>query len=289
LRVVALGKNLFACGPFTIEIWPNTGNANGFPFSYLDTIPRGLIGPDAIAGFENGWSNEILFVGDDGVVYRLNGYTPQPISNASVAGDIEALEDKSSLKATIYTHRGHAIWALSCDAWTWCYDLSTGEWFERASHGYDRWRGAVCVKCFDRWVVGDEYTGKFGLIDPDEPYEFDEPLTATIISATLSGFPVRAIPSRLVLDIMAGVGEATGPDPIGINPQCSISWSRDGGVSFGSPVLRELGRQGKYTKVVAVNRLGMASAKGIQIRVDVSDPVHFSLFSGDLQVQAGTS
>lgn len=288
LRVVAIGKNLLACGSQTIEIWPNTGNPTGFPFSYLDTIPRGVAGPDAIAGFENEWSNTIIFAGNDGVVYRLNGYSPEPISNASVATDIGKLteSERAALVALVYSHRGHSIWALKSPYWTWCFDLSTGEWFERKSHGRETWRSAASVACFGGWVVGDETTGKFGLIDQDERYEFDDPLRARVVSSTMSGFPVRAIPSRLVLDIMAGVGEATGIDPIGVNPQCSISWSKDGGATFGSPVLREMGRQGQYKKVVAVNRLGMASTKGIQIAVDVSDPVDFTLFSGDLQVEA---
>jgi hypothetical protein len=283
-RVIGLGRNVYAFGPYTVEIWVNSGNATGFPFSYLDTIPRGLAGPDAVAGHENGWSSTLIFVGDDGVVYRLSGDGISPVSNASVAGDIEALADRSTLTACVYVDRGHAIWALSCDDWTWCYDLSTGEWFERASHGRKRWRAAATVKCFDRWIVGDEYTGKFGFISSGEHFEFDDPLTATVISATMSGFPSRAILSRLMLDIMAGTGEAVGIEPGGINPQCSISFSKDGGVTFGSPVLREMGRQGKYKRVVSVNRVGLVSTKGFQARVDVSDPVDFSLFGGDVQV-----
>ena len=289
LRVVAQGKNTFAMGSQTIEIWVNSGNANGFPFSYLDTTPRGLAGADAVAGFENEWSNTIIFAGNDGVVYKLNGYVAEPISSPPVSKALERLADKSTLKAVVYAHEGHSIWALSCADWTWCYDLSTGSWFERKSHGTNVWRASASVKCFGKWVIGDSATGKFGVIDPDYHFEFGDPLVAKSVSATMSGFPVRAVPSRLVLDIMAGTGQADGPDPIATNPQCSISWSKDGGVTFSSPVLREMGRQGQYKKVVAVNRLGMASAKGIQICVEVSDPVAFSLFGGDLQVQPGTS
>lgn len=284
-RVIPIGKNLLACGPFTIEIWPIAGNPVGFPFSYLDTIPRGLAGPDAVAGWENGWSNTIIFAADDGQVYKLAGDAPTPISNSSVSTAIEAVEDKSTLKAIVYTHEGHAIWALSSPDWTWCYDLSTGSWFERKSYGQDRWRGASAVKCFGAWVIGDSETGKFGIIDPEYHYEFGDPLGATVISATMSGFPSRASMSRLDLDIMAGVGVAPGADPIETAPQASISWSRDGGVTFGSPVLRELGAQGKYKQGVRVNRLGTASAKGSQIKVEVSDPVRFSLFSGQLTVE----
>lgn len=286
LRVIALGKNLYACGPQTIEIWPNAGNATGFPFSYLDTIPRGIAGPDAIAGFENDWSNAIIFAGSDNVVYRINGNIAEPISNPSVSKDLERLSDKNSLKAVVYGHEGHAIWALSCDDWTWCYDIATGSWFERASYDRNNWRASAAVKCFGAWVIGDDQTGKFGIIDSEYGYEFGDPLIFEAVSSTMSGFPSRASMPRLDLDVMPGVGVATGSDPIETSPLVSVSWSRDGGATFGSPVVREIGAQGKYDQGIRVNRLGTASAKGAQIKVICSDPRPVSLFGGQLVVEA---
>lgn len=285
-RVVAIGKNLLACGPSTIEVWPNTGNATGFPFSYLDTVPRGLANAEAIAGFENDFGNIIVFAGSNNVVYKLDGLTPVPISSPSVSKALERITDRTSLRACVYSHEGHDIWALSSDEWTWCFDLSTESWFERESYDSTRWRASCSVKSFNSWVVGDNETGKFGVIDQDEAFEFGSPLTATVISATMSGFPARAAMTRLDLDIMSGTGTASGTDPIQVDPQASVSWSRDGGVTFGSPVLRAMGKQGEYNRQVRVNRLGTATAKGAQIKVSVSDPVPFSLFSGELTVEA---
>jgi hypothetical protein len=286
LRVIALGSNLYACGPQTIEIWRNAGNPNAFPFSYLDTIPRGIAGADAVAGFENDWSNSIVFAGSDNVAYRINGNIADPISSPSVSYDLERLANKNALRAVVYGHEGQAVWALSCNDWTWCYDIASGSWFERASYGRDSWRVSATVKCFGSWVVGDDHTGKFGVIDPDYGYEFGDPLALYVSSSTMSGFPSRASMSRLDLDIMSGVGIATGSDPIETAPVASISWSRDGGVTFGSPVVREIGAQGRYKQGVRVNRLGTASAKGASVRVQCSDPRPFSLFGGQLQVEA---
>ena len=285
-RVIALGKNLYACGPQTIEIWPNTGNATGFPFSYLGTIPRGIAGPDAIAGWENDWSNALIFAGSDNVVYRINGNIPEPISSPSVSKDLERLADKSTLRAIVYEHEGHSVWCLSCADWTWCYDIASGSWFERRSYGAYTWRASATVKCFGKWVIGDGSTGKFGVIDPDHGYEFGDALTMDATSSTISGFRSRFSMPRLDLDIMAGVGIATGADPIETNPVVSISRSIDGGVTFGNPWVREIGAQGEYRKSVNVKRLGTASAKGAQIKVQCSDPRPVSLFGGQLQVEA---
>ena len=284
LRVIPLGSNLYACGPQTIEIWRNTGNAVGFPFSYLDTIPRGIPSADAIAGFENDWSNIVIFAGSDNIIYRINQAVAEPISSVSVSKSLEALADKTTLKAIVYSYQGHSIWALISSEWTWCYDLSTGSWTERASYGRVNWRAAMSTKCFGSWVIGDDETGQFGFIDPTYGYEFGAPLTATVICPTMSGFPSRAAMSRLDLDILAGVGVASGADPIETDPQVSVSWSIDGGVSFGSPITRPIGMQGEYRRGVRINRLGTASAKGLQIKIDISDPAPFSFFGGDIMI-----
>lgn len=280
---VTIGNDLLAFGSQTTEVWrvdPN--NVNGFPFSFLDTIPRGVVGGRAVAGFEDGWSNAIIFVGDDNVVYRLSGYTPQPISTPPVARMIEKLADRSLIECSVYMHEGHPIWCMSSPEWTWCFDLSTNEWHERKSQGLERWRGSATVKAFDQWIVGDLASGTFSAIDPEYFYEAGNPLTATIISSTATGFPNRSVVPRLELDIMSGVGLETDVEPIGTNPQVSISISRDGGASFGTPVLRPIGRQGRYRQAVRVNRLGLASAKGYQFRLNYSDPRPFTLFGGDL-------
>lgn len=284
LRVVALGSNLYACGPQTIEIWRNTGNPTAFPFSYLDTIPRGLASADAIAGFENDWSNVIIFAGSDNVVYRINGPSAEPISNPSVCKDLERLTDKSGLRALVYSHEGHSVWCLSCADWTWCYDVSTGAWFERQSYGLSSFRASASVKCFGAWIMGDGLTGKFGLVDPDYGFEFGDPLALRVTSSTMSGFPSRAAMTRLDLDIMAGVGSAAGSDPIETAPRVRMSVSRDGGATFGNFREAEIGRQGKYRQGARFNRLGTASAKGAQIQLDYSDPPPFTLFSGNLAV-----
>lgn len=279
----AIGSDILAFGSQTFEIWridPN--NVNGFPFSFLDTIPRGLIGQDAIAGWEDGWTTTIMFVGDDGVPYMLQGYKPVPLAHPPVVKAIERLEDRTTIQAMVYTFEGHPIWCISSDDWTWCYDLATGEWHERASEGSDRWRGSGSLKAFDRWLVGDNTTGKLFFVDPDYHREGDDPLTFRVVSATVSGFPARAALPGLQIDMLAGVGEADGEDPIETDPTCWVSVSHDGGVTWMPPVFRELGQQGRYQQPIRVNRLGLASTHGVQVSISVSDPVPVSLFAAEL-------
>jgi hypothetical protein len=282
LRVVNYRDDILAMGTTSTEIWRNTANATGFVYSKVDTIEVGLATADAVSGHEPGFSDYgPRWLGDDGVVYTLDGYQKRRISTHAIEREIVAVVDKTKFEALSYIHNGHPCWALSCDEWTWEHDITTGVWYERQSHQTARWRVRATCRAFNRWIAGDATTGQLYEIDALTKTEGASPLVATIISATMSPFPTRARWKQLDLDIMAGVGLATGADPITTAPRVAVSWSLDGGVAFGNPLQREIGRQGKYTEEIKINNLGIASNRGVQARIDISDPVDFTLFGGD--------
>jgi len=70
-----------------------------------------------------------------------------------------------------------------------------------------------------------------------------------------------------------------------VNPQVEISWSDNGGRTFGNPVLRDLGRQGRDT-LVTVSRCGLTGPKGRQWKLRVADPVEVALYGGAVDVEA---
>ena len=79
-RGIPLGNGqLLLCGSTTMEVWGGL-NDTGYPFSYVSTIARGIVGIDAIAGHQDGFGKGIFFVGDDYKVSTLDGYTAMPIS-----------------------------------------------------------------------------------------------------------------------------------------------------------------------------------------------------------------
>lgn len=91
-RAVPFGE-LYLLGSNTIEIWQNTANPVGFPFSRVTVIPRGIIGRFALTGWEPGFGRGLFFVGDDRKVYTLNGYQPVAISTPDVERAISAFLD----------------------------------------------------------------------------------------------------------------------------------------------------------------------------------------------------
>lgn len=70
------------------------------------------------------------------------------------------------------------------------------------------------------------------------------------------------------------VTDATAPQGA-TAPACAISCSKDGGVNYDVPSIRQIGPQGKsrYTRVSVKNR-GQAGPQGVRWRLDITDPVY---------------
>src|SRR5262245_40435156 len=64
VRGVAHGGRAFFFVQQSLEIWTNVGSSP-FPFQRAAVVPFGLIGPDAVAGWEDGFGSGLLWVADD--------------------------------------------------------------------------------------------------------------------------------------------------------------------------------------------------------------------------------
>jgi hypothetical protein len=285
-RVIPWNGQLLICSAGSIEVWAGQPvNATGFPFNRVAVIQRGIAGQGAISGWEDGFGKGLLFVGDDNGVHQLNGYTPEKVSPPDLDRLIEAVSDKGDLDASVYIVGGQPIWALSCDDWTWEFNLATRKWNERRSYGLDRWRGSRSFYAFGKWLCGDTESGNIGQIDRNTHTEFDQPLIAEVRSAPVHAFPRRIRCARADFDFSPGVGIVTGVDPNETDPSVEISYSDDGGYSFTNPRIRKLGRQGKPQTRISVFNNGMTGAQGRVWRVRMSDGRHFGLMAADMSAE----
>lgn len=72
-----------------------------------------------------------------------------------------------------------------------------------------------------------------------------------------------------------GIATDISSPPGAVNPQCAISCSKDGGVSFDVPSIRDLGPQAKTKRSRAsVKNRGQSGPMGVRWRIDVTDPVY---------------
>jgi hypothetical protein len=279
-RLVPFNGEMLAMGPFSIGVYRNASNATGHPYSLGDVIGKGLASKFAVAGFQDGFVDQLLWVGDDNVVYHLQGYSPTPVSTPDVVRSIAAVEDKDDLDAIVYMNGAHAIWALSGPSFTWEHNLSTGQWNERKSHGSSRWQAQCSIQHQGLWLVGRRDTGRLYRISDGAYTEDGDPLVMELWSVPAAAFPNRIAFPRADFDWMVGQGEAEGEDPIETDPQVSISWSDDGGATWSTPLLRDLGGEGKTRTRISLLRTGLSGPHGRQWKQVVSDPVYAGLLAG---------
>lgn len=281
-RCIPFRRDILLMGADTTEFWSNVGNATGYPYSRGPVITHGLISADAVAGWEPGFPGPLVWVGGDSVVYRLDGYSPVAISTAHHSRMIEAVADKTDLKASVHIAAGHPFWVLRAPEWTMVYDIGTGEWHERRSIGLDTWRMVGGINAFGEWLVFDTTNGgDVYRIDERSQFEAAGPLVFDIISTQQHNFPGRTAVDRASFDFVTGVGKDRGISPIQTEPKVSISWSDNGGRTFGNPLVRSLGTQGEIVSI-DVWRTGLTGPQGRQWRLQISDPVHAALLGGSM-------
>jgi hypothetical protein len=190
--------------------------------------------------------------------------------------------DKTTLEMSSYISRGHGMIELSCPAWTWVLNTSTGWWHEKKKYLGLRSRVAGSVYAFSKWLTGDTDSGNMVEITNSSYVDIANPITTEVWSKPIQNFPARIQVPSIWIDISTGVGIATGSDPIATDPDIEIDWSDDGGQTFSTSRLRKIGRQAEGKTRVRVNQCGRSGSQGRIIRVKQSSPVHFGLTGGQM-------
>jgi hypothetical protein len=283
-RPVPYNGQLLLCGTNSIEVWGTPVNPTGYLLSYVSTIPRGVVGINAIAGHDDGFGKGIFFVGDDFKVSTLSGYTPTPISTPDVDLQIEREPDKSLITVSVYVAQGHGMVVVQGPAWCWEYDTTLQSWHERESHLQQYWRGLFPLWAFGVWICGDKKSGNLAVIDGNTPSEFGDPLLITIETGPLPAFPFKTRINGIELYLTKGVGMATGADPLQTDPDISISISRDGGQTWSNPRVVKIGKQALTDQRVRAAIWGQAQNQGVRWRFRESAPLPFAFMGADMQV-----
>jgi len=286
-RGLPFNGQYYVWGPSFGAVYSDTANATGFPFTRSYVIQRGLLGPYAVAGHEDGFGTALIWVADDNSVVMGNG-TPNPtkISPPDLDRLISKVADKTTLEASVYISGGHPKWVISSPTFTWEFDLGSQKWNERESYQETRWRAIGGQYAFGKWLVGDTNGGRLLYVDDQNYTEFGDPLVFHIESGPVVNFPNRTKVARADFDFITGVGIATGEDPIATQPKVAVSWSQNLGVTWGVEMIRDLGRMSLPEARVKVLRTGMTGTQGRRWKLRVSDPVYVAIMGGTQDMQA---
>jgi hypothetical protein len=106
-------------------------------------------------------------------------------------------------------------------------------------------------------------------------------LEVTIITPSLKDFPNRVRIARADFDLVVPGVNADSPEPT-----IDISWSDDGGATFGNPYTRSLGDSTSETvQRITVLNTGYSKPMGRRWKLECSDPVDFALLGGDMSAE----
>ena len=229
--------------------------------------------------------NTLFWLGDDLIIYRAAGYTPQRISTHAIEEEIRKFSSVSDATAFIVTISGHKFYIISFPTGqkTFAFDVATGLWHERESLGARYWRGTSYAYAYNKHIVGDAFQGRLGELDMDTFAEYGETMQGILTGPYVHSDRKRVRHHRFEVEIEAGVGDTTGTAS---DPKIWMDYSDDGGRSFSMrKPTRAMGKRGEYGQRLRWNRLGRSRSR--IYRLTVADAVKRSIVSASLDVSVG--
>lgn len=260
--LIADHRELQLYGQKTIEIFYNSGGSdNAFERQGNAFIERGCFDRDSIVKIDN----SVMFMGDDRIVYRLDGYTPVRISTHAIEYQIRGA---TMARGLTYTQEGHKFYSLTVDDGTFVYDVATGAWHERKSWNRETWRVGWSDVAFGYTMMSDNQTGQLFRPSLDVYDEDGEIISVTIGLPTIDVGRDRITLYAFEAYFESGVGLSTGQ---GSDPQVMLRYSDDGGRTFSNELWRSLGKIGEYRARAVWRSLGQFRQRDIELKI--ADPV----------------
>lgn len=193
----------------TSEFFEVTANANQPLRTKGISMSRGCGGRYTVANMDN----TVYWLGDDGIFYRLAGYSPQRVSTRPIEQAIVGL-DWDSAFAFVWQSAGYKVcyWTFP-DGHTWGFDVSSGIWHRRESYTFNRWRVSSMTYWNDIWIAGDFQTGRLWEVAWDYVLEGTVEFISSRTTGVLSNNQNRVIVPRLELIMATGQKESVLPPP----------------------------------------------------------------------------
>src|SRR5829696_1260698 len=276
VRGVVFANTFYAFGSRSIEPWLNVGSSP-FPLRRATTtIAQGLITAAAIAGQEEGWGGNPIFVSSGATVEELVGFETRKVSTPAVerflALSLVTDPTASGFEAAVYVAGGQRFWAISTALGTWEYNASTGLWHERVTTGFARWSGSRSVLANGRWHHGTTDNGYLKTISDTAQTE-GHPSSPIAITSTIESGPLKDFPTRTALNpLFAEFTQAAGT--------LSMQASLDGGLNWSTARTASLANAAK--RPVQFNRMGLAGHHGLRVRFTLAGAVNFSFLGASV-------
>lgn len=280
-------QELILFGERVTTVWFNSGDAQ-FPFSRREgaNMEVGCAAALSVAKLDN----TVFFLGRSshgtGLVYKLNQYSPQIISNRGIEYTINSMTRIDDAFAYTYQKGGHSFYVLTfpTDNKTLVYDASIQDndlsWSVRETYELGRDRASCYAFAFNKHLVGDYASGAIYELDEDTHTDGGLPISWSRTTTHIISDFKRIKHKEVVLNFETGVGLNGNDDPL-----VYLTYSDDGGHSYITPREASLGVIGQRKNRVMWARLG--NSRDRVYKVFGSEPVKTVLIGGYIDVEAG--
>jgi len=282
-KLVTLIENkeeLWLIGERTTEIWYDAGG-QFFPFQRLIStmLQVGCAAVHSVARYEVGGESGLLWLGKsergESAVLQTKGFLANAISSPAISNLIAGFTVTSDAIGYVYQEAGHQFYVLtfpSADR-TLVYDLTTEMWHERGSYDpyagvFHRHRSNCFLNFQSQRLVGDYQNGNVYRMDRAVYQDDIWPLVAQRRTPHIWDGDARQRVFMASLQIEFSPGISTPQSGLGTDPKASLRISRDGGVNYGSQIVRSIGKAGQYLARAIWRRLSFARDSVIEVSVD---------------------
>lgn len=261
-------------GTSTVEIFYDSG-ASAFPFERQGNafIERGCFDRDSIVKIDN----SVNFMGDDRIIYRLNGYQPVRISTHAIEYQ---LRNATYARGFTYDQEGHKFYCLTTDVGTFLFDQATELWHKRQSVGVSTWRVNGAVRCYGKMLLTSWFDGKIFIPSLDVHDEDGDRIEVEVYLPSIEGARNRNIMHAFEVMCETGVGNDDVEDP-----QIMLRYSDDGGRRWSNEMWRSLGLSGDYRRRAIWRKLGQFRQRDMHLRM--TDPARAFVLSYYAEISSG--
>jgi hypothetical protein len=269
-------QTLYLFGTASIESWYNSGVGTP-PFDRIESgiIPTGLGAADSLAHNDN----YIYFIGDDRLVYQMQGYQVRPISTIPIAQAFESYASISDAVGFCFTWKGQYFYQLSVGGVTWCFNETAGGWFELTVGTDETPHPATAyVYAYGKALIADggnllEMGGELYNGQPVIRERITGLISGELLGEEMIGRPLFMSRCEIIIK---------GTPPIGVTPQIMLSWSDDAGYTYSNERIIECGSLGNYTFKAVADQLGRFYDRVFKIRISDENSYSLHRMSGDI-------
>lgn len=260
-------RELHLFGALSVEIWIDSGDAD-FPLTRYNSTPIdvGIVGEGAVCLA----ADSLCWVGQTdrgrGYVYEMQGHQPVRISTQAVEQALASSSDLSLCTMWSYHVDGGEFVGINAPGMqtTWVYDFSTRQWHERGQLIDGDWHPWPAN--FITHVDGAQYAGWGDTIYRLNPESYAIAGTGLARERT---WPHLVAPSLEPVSYRGLEVACT----TGSGGTMTLEVSNDGGYTFGPPLLRSLGADGRWMQRVRWLMLGAARDRVFRLRCTDAVPL----------------